>query len=242
MVAVAAAGAFVQRVTGFGFAIFTMIFLTMLLPSYGEANLLAGFLSMTTTCFVAWNNRKHIQWKKVILLFLPQMVFMLLAVRWMKNISDSSQKTMNIILGSVLLLLSIWFLFVVKRVHVKETPVVGLICGSVSGIMAGMFSMGGPPIAFYLLETSKSDKLVYLATIQTYFFFTNVYGTVVKSLNGYMTRTVLIFAAAGVVGMFLGTVVGKKVFSKLNAGLLRTIVYAFMGISGIVNIVTALLK
>ena len=40
---------FIQRTTGFGFGIFIMTVLPLLMPSYGEATTLSGLLAMTTS-------------------------------------------------------------------------------------------------------------------------------------------------------------------------------------------------
>jgi len=242
MTVVSTAGAFIQRVTGFGFAIFSMIFLAALLPSYGEANLIAGMLSMCSTFFVAVKNRKYIRHKKLIIPLIANFIVMIPAVLLMKKFSSGSGFVMKILLGSILLLLSIWFLFVAKRVSVKEGPVTGAICGGAAGAMAGLFSMGGPPIVFYMLETSKENKLIYIATVQSFFFVQNLYGTIVKSANGFMTKDVLIYACAGLVGMLAGTLIGSKVYDKLSAAKLRIAVYGFMGISGISNIIMAIVN
>ena len=42
---------FVQRVSGFGFGIFIMMFLPYIMPSYNEAVALSGLLSGTTASF-----------------------------------------------------------------------------------------------------------------------------------------------------------------------------------------------
>ena len=56
------AGAFVLRVCGFGFGVFTMAWLPYLLPSYGEATTLSGILAMAGSILVAFKNWRKIDW------------------------------------------------------------------------------------------------------------------------------------------------------------------------------------
>lgn len=49
---------FVQRTTGFGFLIMTM--LPVLMPSYGEATTLSGILAMTTSAIIVVQKYKYI--------------------------------------------------------------------------------------------------------------------------------------------------------------------------------------
>ena len=47
---------FIQRVSGFGFGIFVMMFFPFLLPSYGESVMLSGLLSGTTALLIVVRN------------------------------------------------------------------------------------------------------------------------------------------------------------------------------------------
>ena len=47
---------FIQRVTGFGFGIFVMMFFPFFLPSYGESVMLSGLLAGTTAFLITISN------------------------------------------------------------------------------------------------------------------------------------------------------------------------------------------
>ena len=47
------AASFIQRVSGFGFGIFVMMFFPFILPSYGESITLSGLLAGTTALLIA---------------------------------------------------------------------------------------------------------------------------------------------------------------------------------------------
>ena len=61
---------------------------------------------------------------------------------------------------------------------------------------------------------------------------TNLYAVGVRVASGLVTWQVLLYTAVGLVGCFAGDLVGKKVFDKLNAELLKKIIYILMLISG----------
>ena len=104
-----------------------------------------------------------------------------------------------------------------------------------------MFAMGGPPAVIYYMQSEKDSKN-YIATLSAYFVISNVYGIVVKTCSGFVTSNVLIGLATGVIGMAIGTFIGKTVFKRMNAKLLKKAVYGFMAVSGIANIITSLVK
>lgn len=239
VILVATVGSTIQRVTGFGFGIFAMLFLTRIITVYGEANALSGLLSFTSTLIVALSHAKKVDWKN---LLFPCIGFAVISVPSILLMKKLDNRVLLIMLGAALILLSGYMFFFSSKIKIKPSPFTGLAAGGFSGILGGIFSMGGPPVVIYFMQSEGDDKDRYLATIQMYFLLSNVYGTAVKAINGFITKDVLILAAFGTVGMIAGIFIGKLIFKKLRVDILRRVVYCFMAVAGVVNIVSAILK
>lgn len=239
VILVATVGSTIQRVTGFGFGIFAMLFLTRIITVYGEANALSGLLSFTSTLIVALSHAKKVDWKN---LLFPCIGFAVISVPSILLMKKLDNRVLLIMLGAALILLSGYMFFFSSKIKIKPSPFTGLAAGGFSGILGGIFSMGGPPVVIYFMQSEGDDKDRYLATIQMYFLLSNVYGTTVKAINGFITKEVLILAAFGTVGMIAGIFIGKLIFKKLRVDILRRVVYCFMAVAGVVNIVSAILK
>lgn len=239
VILVATVGSTIQRVTGFGFGIFAMLFLTRIITVYGEANALSGLLSFTSTLIVALAHAKRVDWKN---LLFPCIGFAVISVPSILLMKKLDNRVLLIMLGVALILLSGYMFFFSSKIKIKPSPFTGLAAGGFSGILGGIFSMGGPPVVIYFMQSEGDDKDRYLATIQMYFLLSNVYGTTVKAINGFITKEVLILAAFGTVGMIAGIFIGKLIFKKLRVDILRRVVYCFMAVAGVVNIVSAILK
>ena len=112
------------------------------------------------------------------------------------------------LLGAILVLLSLFFLFLSHKIKMKTNVRNGIIAGSTSGVLSGLFSTGGPPAVIYL-SSALSEKLVYFATIQFFFAVTNVYATATRAINGLLTLTLLGYALVGFLGCMIGDFVGK---------------------------------
>ena len=54
---------FIQRVSGFGFGIFVMMFFPFFLPSYGDSVMLSGLLAGSTALMIAVRNWRYIRWR-----------------------------------------------------------------------------------------------------------------------------------------------------------------------------------
>lgn len=221
---------FVQRTTGFGFGIFIMTMLPFFLPSYGEATALSGLLAMTTSLPIVWRLRRFICWQRLWVILLTFVVVSAVAIFWLTSIED---QLLHIILGCVLVLTSIYFAVFSQRIKLPATKSVQLAAGSMSGLMGGFFGMQGPPAVLYFIS-SEPSKEHYMAMAQTYFLIGNAMMTIVRLYNGFVTPAVLDGYLYGIGGVAIGTMLGAYVFSRIPTRLFRYIVYAYIGISGLI--------
>lgn len=226
---VSAGAAFVQRVSGFGLGIFAMIFFPYFFPSQAMAATVSGLISCIGSGINAIKYRKSIQWKAMLPLLCAALCIIPLAVMVSASAPDHILKPL---LGVVLILLSIYFLFFSSKVHIRPTVGNGILFGAMGGALSGLFSTGGPPAVLYLIHAC-SGNLAYFATIQAYFSMTNLFTAVSRALNGMITKEVLILFVLGMVGWWIGDFIGAKVFSRLNPQRLKQVIYVGMIISGV---------
>ena len=227
------AGTVIQRVSGFGFGIFVMMFFPLLLP-FGEATALSSMLSAVSAVIVAWQYRKLWEPKLILLPILSFAVFSALAIRVVGAlVSAGNQKLLLRLLGAALLLLSLYFLLLKKKITLPGNSAAALGAGGLSGLMSGLFSMGGPPIVLYMLAVCDDDNGRYMANIQAYFALTNLYTTGVRAVSGLVTGRVLVLFALGAAAALLGAALGRRLFRRLKPEHLRTVVYVMMALSGV---------
>lgn len=226
--------AFVQRVSGFGFGIFIMTVLPYLMPSYAEATTLSGSLALVTSIIIVSRMWKFIEWRKLIPILLTFLVVSFISIQFVSLAGDGLLKR---ILGGVLILAALWFLFISKHISLKPTMFVQISMGTISGVMGGFFGMQGPPAVLYILScTEKKDN--YMALAQTYFLIGNTMMTIFRASNGHFTTTVAQGWCYGIVAVLLGTWIGAKVFRLIPIAMLRKIIYIYMAISGLVALLS----
>lgn len=222
--------AFVQRVSGFGFGIFIMTVLPYLLPSYAEATTLSGMLALVTSAIIIWHMHKYIAWRKLLPILLTFLAVSWFAVQFVAVAGDGMLKR---VLGGVLILASIYFFFVSERIQIRPSLTMQLSMGTLSGVMGGLFGMQGPPAVLYFLASSDR-KEEYMAMVQCYFLIGNVVLTLYRAHNGFLTSVVWSSWLWCVGAVLLGTWVGAKVFRMIPIKVLRRIIYAYMGVSGLI--------
>ena len=220
---------FIQRTTGFGFGIFIMTMLPYLMPSYGEATTLSGLLAITTSAAIVWRLHGYVSWSRLWPILLTFVIVSATAIFALTRIDDH---VLRRILGVALILLSIYFMLFSQRIKLPATKWVQVGAGTLSGLMGGFFGMQGPPAVLYFIQ-QEPTKEHYMAMTQTYFLIGNVMMTGVRACNGFLTAPVLTGYAYGLGGVVTGTVLGACVVRLIPHRLFRYIVYAYIGISGV---------
>lgn len=221
---------FIQRVSGFGFGIAIMTVLPFLMPSFGEATALSGMLAIVTALLPAMRMLGCVPWRKLIPILITFLAVSFVAVGMLGRVDSIALKK---VLGLILILVSLWFLFFSSKVHLPASMSVQVSMGTLSGLMGGLFAMQGPPAVIYFISASKT-KEEYIALTQWYFLVGNIMMTFFRAGNGFVTPTVLKLWALAVPDVLAGLWIGGKVYSRIDIGLLRKIVYAFLALAGVI--------
>ena len=230
---ISAAGAFIQRVTGFGFGIFVMLFFPYIMQTPTSAAAVSTLVSCVVSVYNAIIYRKNVPYKKIIPLIVSALITIPISVYFSVLISGDFFKKA---LGIVLVGLSVYFIFFSNRIKIRPTVKNSMIAGGTSGVLTGLFSTGGPPVVLYLMN-AFADNTVYFASTQFYFGLTGIYSTVVRAINGIVTLEVIVYFVIGFIGSIVGNYIGKKVFDKLDSQKLRLLIYLGMIVSGIIMVV-----
>lgn len=220
--------AFVQRVSGFGFGIFIMTALPYLMPSYGEAVTLSGALAIVTSIVIVHKMHQFIVWPKLLPILITFLIVSWFAIQFLAHAGDGFLKH---ILGAMLILASIWFLFFSERIHIRPTMPMQISMGTLSGAMGGLFGMQGPPAVLYFLA-STDHKEEYMALAQCFFLVGNGMMSLFRAYHGFLTPTVGMAWCCCLPAVFLGTWLGGLIFSRIPIKTLRKIIYIYMGVSG----------
>lgn len=225
---------FIQRTTGFGFGIFIMTMLVYLVPSYGEATTLSGILALTTSAYVMLKTYKLIDWKKILPILL---VFTIVSTGCIFIVKHLETKPLLIALGIILIATSLFMMLFSEKINFHDTARTRIGVGTIGGVLGGFFGMQGPPIVLYFIKNSE-DNDHYIANTQCIFALGNLLMTGVRAFNGFFTATVAQDYLFGIIGVLIGTNIGSIVYKHIPCRILKYIVYAYIGVSGIIVLVS----
>ena len=222
---------FVQSFTGFGAAAILMTVLPYafsLLRAPGITQIICTFLAAT----MAWHFRKSINLK---MMLLPTIIYTAASLAVVPVVKGLDLHVLTIVFGGFLVALSIYSLTLDKKLKVSGSLGALIGCSALSGVLSGLFGVGGPTMALYLFAVSKS-KEEYLGTLQLLFVISNLAVTASRIANGIITADILPICAVGAVGILAGKHLGYKVGDKLDADKTRIAVNLCVGFSGIFTI------
>ncbi|MBQ0037122.1 MAG: sulfite exporter TauE/SafE family protein [Clostridiales bacterium] len=219
----------VQMVTGFGSVVLMMIMFPFFFNMI-DAPMLALSINMLFTIIMCWRYRKDINWNVILW---PTAVYSVVGFLVTGMVGDADLHVLVIVFAVFLMLLSLYFLLLSGKVKAKPKTTVGIGCAVFAGVSAGLFAIGGPPMAPYVLAATDDHKS-YVASMQFMFVITNVINLAGRMVNGIFNWTLWPYILVGSPCILVGMKLGEVVSARLKPEMIRTCVYAFVGISGLI--------
>lgn len=219
----------IQTVTGFG----SVVFMMMVFPFFFDmidAPALSLVINQLFCMVLLWQYRHHVKWR---IALPPTILYAAINFVVAQHVGDFDLRVLTIAFAVFLMALSLYFLAVARRLHLKPRPIVGVGVGILSGVTAGFFAIGGPPVALYMVSATD-DYESYQGCMQFLFTITGIVNLAGRAVGGNVHAAILPYAAVGAVCILLGAVVGKRIVRRLNAEAFRTVIYAFVGVSGLI--------
>lgn len=222
----------VQGVTGFGAGTLQMMVLPLFFPLI-EATGISGVVCWSLTTAMFYRYRKYVKPKKVIL---PTLFYLLGSYSAISFSMQVNQEIMQRVMGVFLILLACYFLFIQREKVEHVSSFAAVIFSVVSGVCDGLFGIGGPLMVMMYLSNSDS-KEEYFANSQAHFFITLVLNCIIRVSNGIIKTAHIPYMLAGIVTIWVGGRIAKRIADRIDADRLRHIVYCCVGAAGLINLI-----
>ena len=110
-----------------------------------------------------------------------------------------------------------------------------IFTGVISGTLNGLTTLGGMPVALFLLVTSIQPAVI-RGSLAALFFLTDVYAFILSFFGGIVDMTTFYRTLPLIVVLPLGVFIGNKFFIKSKEQLYRKVVFYFLIIISIIGI------
>lgn len=224
---------FVKGLCGFAN---TLVFTLILSFGVSNANispveLLLGF---PTNVILAWKERKSIRWSICLPLALLVVIGTIPGALFLKNADSGSIK---IVFGVIIVLIGLEMLLRSRNTAgLKQSKVVLVIIGILSGVLCGLYGVGALLGAYISRVTDDSHS--FKANICIVFVIENVLRIILYSVWGILTFDIFRQAVVLIPFMLIGLCAGMLSGKFLDEKIVRKLVILMLIISGAALIVT----
>ncbi|RJP55377.1 MAG: sulfite exporter TauE/SafE family protein [Anaerolineaceae bacterium] len=221
---------FIHSSAAFGFSVFSMTLLPLLLPLITSAAIVKVAL-LTITIMMVMDLWKHINFRFIIVPVCFSLLGNSLGFYLLMTVDSEILKR---ILGGVLVITGVFMFLTKGKLKMKKTIAAGIGMGLLSGLAGGMFNLSGVVLVIYYYSVIE-DKLEYAASLQATFVVTAVYGIILNMFYGnFSAPGVPGLAVITIVAVIIGCYLGLKVLRKINKQMIGNLSYIYMIIMGIV--------
>ena len=111
-----------------------------------------------------------------------------------------------------------------------------IFIGIISGALNGLTTLGGMPVALFLLVTSIQPAVI-RGSLAALFFLTDVYAFILSFFGGIVDMTTIYRTVPLILILPLGAYIGNKFFIKSKEQLYRKVVFYFLIVISIFGII-----
>lgn len=227
--AIVLAASVVQGVSGFAFGMVVLMVFPYLF-GYTKSLALAALMAMVVMFYNAWLYRRTIDWTWVPWWMGVFIVVDLASVLVLKHVGENP--IWYTLMGVIFILMALYLLWGQKVLHVQAGKSSLVVLAAASGIIMGMFGVGGPLMAAFFLEATRS-KEDYLGTSQLVGGCTLAIDFVMRVINGMFSVDLVGYTLLGVVSMGVGLYIAKRLVSHMDALALRRFICVVMIVDGV---------
>lgn len=226
--------AFVASIAGFGFALIASPLLLLFLDPLTALSYVV-FLGAIIYLPVLWQSRHHLKVRKVMPVIAGCAFGLPLGTYILSRVSSDTLKLIIAVLVIVFAsLLTLGFFRKIKREGLGS-----VIIGFVGGTLMPSTSLGGPPLALFLLNQGW-EKENFRATMAIYFVFCGTASSIALGLSGVLTSDRLLASLSFLPVLAAGIYLGIRIFPHINARLFRLIAIGIILVAGLIIVATSL--
>jgi uncharacterized protein len=217
---------FTQGLSGFGSILLALPLLTIFLDIKTVIPLVA-LHGLSTTIILLIQLRKHLDWEKVLPLFVGSIPGIPIGVYFLKHMNaDTIQLTMGFILLAYALF-SLFYRPVIWEIRRAGVSLVGFLAGCLGGALGA----AGPPVIVYTsLQPWNKDKIK--ATLQGFYTASGLVVVLLHSLNGLTTIPVVWYFLISMPALVLGTYAGSFFYGRIGEKTYKRIMFILFALLG----------
>jgi uncharacterized membrane protein YfcA len=227
------AAAFVQSISGFGFALLAVPLMTLQVGTK-EAVVITTLLGAGVTLYQAWHHRHHVDRPIARRMTIGAYIGMPLGFWVYVSVNEAVLRGM---LGVAVL-----FAVVLLAININLTragPGLEVGAGFLSGVLNTSLSTNGPPLVF-ALQARQLPPDAFRGTLNTVFGLSNVLSITLFLVAGRVNHDGVMAAAIALPALFAGQLAGFPIRRHVAGDRFRVLVLGLLTLAAVTSIASAL--
>lgn len=223
-------GYFIKSLTGFAGALFSIPLLVlffdikMVILIISLLDMLSGLILIPTI--------KKIDKKELFFILVGGFLGTILGVYLLKSLASDSLK---LIFAILIILFSLRMIFKKYFSFKKLKSYFGFLFGGLGGITGGMFGTNGPPIVLYLGNQIR-NKHILRGTLIVVLLISAIFRNGLYFFTNTFNNNIYIIVLFAIPILVISTILGSRVYQKINQELYQKIISIILLINGIILI------
>jgi uncharacterized membrane protein YfcA len=240
LLAVFAVSGYVQTLTGFAFGLLAMgsIGLLHLMP-LPDAAIVVGLLVIVNALQVLRHGHLHVERRILFVTTLASLPMVAVGVWLVGVLSGEQVRWLRLLLATSIVLSGVQLVRPTRRREKLAATATTVAIGAVSGLMGGLFSAAGPPLAQHLYRQPLPLDTIRLTLVST-FAVNAVLRLGLVAVQGQLTLRLCLVALMAVPAVMLATWLARRHPPPLSPRTVRFVVFVLLTLSGLALGVPAL--
>jgi uncharacterized membrane protein YfcA len=225
----------VYSLYGFGAGMLAVAVLAFLFHDLADVVVLLLFTTFPTEAFVVWRDRAHVAWRELAVL-LPGVALGAVGGTLLLD-AGAGERWLFPALGAVLVLVAAYFLMAGEETRPRALPRGSAsAAGVTSGVLGGLFGMGGPPVIIHL-RVRGLDRRAFRASLLAIFLATGLVRLPTAVATGLAGRAIFVSALLVIPAGLAGLAIGHRLHLRVSERRFRQGVAVLLGLLGVLLLV-----
>ncbi|NBX12211.1 MAG: sulfite exporter TauE/SafE family protein [Acidimicrobiia bacterium] len=221
-----AAAAFVQSIGGFGFSLFAVPLMALSIP-LPEAVVAGSIAAFANVVVLSARSLRDVEWTVARRFNLPALVGMPLGLLVLVRVDES---VLKVALGAVIIVLIVVLIRTTSAT--RPRPVVEVVAGLASGVLATSTSTNGPPLVF-AAQLRGLPPETFRATLSFSFALQGAISLVAFFAAGEATQGAVLLALGGLPLIAAGQWLGIRTRPRVHGKRFDRMVYGLLALSAV---------
>ena len=225
-------GAMVQTITGFAMGLMIIAGVAVFaITDIAFAAAVVSFISLVNAAVALRRGYRHVQWHYVKWILAGLLPCIVVGLVLLELLSDSYYELLRMFLGLVIMLAGCLLMISPRPFEQGSGPVPVACCGALGGVLAGMYSAGGAPLAYFMYRQPLEIDAIRFSLLAV-FGVTTLSRSVLVGLSGQLSADILLISALSIPLVILSTVVTTRFVPLIPDRAVRVLVFFVLLLAG----------